>query len=235
MPVIAIPRRLGHIWVGHRPPPTAWMDSWKHLHPDWDYTLYDNAFLFSRRWRNQPLINAFYRRGEYAGVSDLMRYEILHEQGGFLPEADSTCLRPTDELWSTPSLYSVWENEQRKPGFISPFLASTPGHPYLDYIQTRVKRRNSAEQLDGAWKSVGNKFLKKAMAARAPENTVIFPSHYFIPTHKKYDRYTGASPVYCEQHWGSTYGLYAEPSGPDLAKLRAEHMTILEHRLSCDP
>ena len=38
-------------------------------------------------------------RAEYMGVSDLMRYEILEEVGGIIPEADSICLRATDELW----------------------------------------------------------------------------------------------------------------------------------------
>ena len=41
-------------------------------------------------------------RKEYAGVSDLMRSEILEEVGGFIPEADSICLRATDELWDKP-------------------------------------------------------------------------------------------------------------------------------------
>ena len=31
-----------------------------------------------------------------------MRYEMLEEVGGFIPEADSICLRVTDELWDKP-------------------------------------------------------------------------------------------------------------------------------------
>ena len=68
-----IPRRLGHIWIGPQPAPLEWMDTWKAAHPGWDYTLYDNAYLTGRRFRNQPLINEYFRRAEYAGVADLMR------------------------------------------------------------------------------------------------------------------------------------------------------------------
>lgn len=229
--MVAIPKRLGHIWVGHKPAPERWLESWRQFHPEWDYTLYDNEALFSRRWRNQALINEFYRRGEYAGVSDIMRYQILHEQGGFIPEADSTCLRATDELWLTPSLYTVWENEARKPGLVSPFLASVPGHEYLDFVLNRIRRRNSPEKLGSAWRSVGNLFLKKAMAARRAENLVVFPSHFFIPTHKKFERYSGSGPVYCEQHWGSTFGLYDEAHGGNIDAVRAEHQKILEQNL----
>ena len=96
--MLQIPKIIGHIWIGHLQAPQDWMKTWREYHPTWEYRLYDNEFLFSRRWKNQELINAFYARKEYAGVSDLMRYEILEEVGGFIPEADSICLRPTDEL-----------------------------------------------------------------------------------------------------------------------------------------
>ena len=40
-----------------------------------------------------------------------MRYEILEEIGGFIPEADSVCLRATDKLWNTTeAAYTVHEN-----------------------------------------------------------------------------------------------------------------------------
>ena len=80
-------------------PPQEWMQTWRDYHPTWEYQLYDNEHLFSLRWNNQELINAFYARKEYMGVSDLMRYEILEEVGGIIPDADSICLRATDELW----------------------------------------------------------------------------------------------------------------------------------------
>ena len=58
-----------------------------------------------------------------------MRYEILKEVGGFIPEADSICLRPADELWDQAgAAYMVHENEVAKPGLVSPFLASVPKH-----------------------------------------------------------------------------------------------------------
>ncbi len=232
--MIQIPKILGHIWVGHLPAPTEWLDTWKKFHPEWEYRLYDNEFLFSRRWRNQDLINAFYNRKEYAGVSDLMRYEILHEIGGFIPEADSICQKNTDELWTEDALYSVYENEVNKPGLISPFLASTPNHKYLDYIQRRVRRRNHVDKLAAAWKSVGNRFLAHALKSSPPgedHKVIIFPSHYFIPRHKKFERYSGDGPVYCDQLWGSTFGNYKVDPTVDVKTVHTDHMKRLEKRL----
>ena len=100
--MLQIPKIIGHIWVGKLQAPQEWMQTWRDYHPTWEYRLKDNEYLFSRRWKNQELINAFSARKEYAGVSDLMRYEMLEEVGGFIPEADSICLGATDELWDKP-------------------------------------------------------------------------------------------------------------------------------------
>ena len=120
-----IPKKLGHIWVGDRQPPLEWMETWKQKHPDWDYQLFDNSYLSSRRWRCEAQIAEYMKHRQYAGVSDLMRYEILLEQGGFLPEADSICLRSVDELFVLPSLYTAYEHETKTRRFVSPFYASS--------------------------------------------------------------------------------------------------------------
>jgi len=57
------------------------------------------------------------------------------------------------------------------------------------------------------WKSTGNEWLSKVIPNYKP-NIVIWPSHYFIPTH--YDRampnYNGTDKVYAHHLWGSTGG-----------------------------
>ena len=100
---VQIPRKLSQIWIGPRTPPTAWMQSWRDKHPDWDYTLYDNAYLGETTFRNRAILDEYLRRGEYAGAADIMRYEILFRTGGFMPEADSICLENTEELFPAPA------------------------------------------------------------------------------------------------------------------------------------
>ena len=233
--MLQIPKIIGHIWVGHLQAPKEWMQSWRDHHPTWEYRLYDNEFLFSRRWKNQELINAFYARKEYAGVSDLMRYEILEEVGGFIPEADSICLRATDELWDKPdAAYTVHESEVFKPGLVSPFLASAPNHPIFPYLRVRAKRRNDPASLKPAWRSVGNRFLKFAIEEASQDiksKLVIFPSHYFIPEHKDTGMYQGEGPVYCNQLWGTTFNRYKLDPKVNLEERYDAHMRRLNERL----
>jgi FkbM family methyltransferase len=57
-----IPKKLGHIWIGDRQPPLEWMKTWKQKHPDWDYQLFDNSYLSSRRWRCEAQIAEYMKR-----------------------------------------------------------------------------------------------------------------------------------------------------------------------------
>ena len=104
-----------------------------------------------------------------------MRYEILFENGGFIPEADSICLRETDALWNKEHLYAAYENEQEVPGYISPFLASASKHPYLKYIVAHIAKRWTPKTLRAPWKCVGNAFSRKAFDPPAARQ------HYCIP------------------------------------------------------
>ena len=202
------------------------MATWRDMHADWDYTLYDNAYLCGRRWRNQSLINEYFRRGAYAGVADLMRYEILLETGGFIPEADSECLLACDALFIQGTLFTVYENEQRKPGLVSPFLAAAPGHAFVETVVSDLGRRWTPETLKVPWRSTGNRYLRFRIEEAQPD-IVIFPSHYFIPEHKRAPAYSGDGPVYARQHWGSTRNSYARHTPDEEARLRDETLAAL--------
>ena len=103
------------------------------------------------------------------GVSDLMRYELLLEQGGVIAEADSVCLKPIDDLFPTPSLYSVYENEAHRPGYLSPFIAGTPGHKLLEDILRDLGDRHTPETLQTPWISTGNRYLGSFIVGREDE------------------------------------------------------------------
>ena len=228
---VGIPRVLGHIWIGDRPAPAHWMQSWYDLHPDWQHVVYDNNFLTSRVWRNQALINQYFRLRKFAGVSDLMRYEILLERGGFMPEADSICLRRVDELFAAPGLYTVYENEKEMPGYVSPFLAASPGQPFLHQIVEHLRETQKPETLKDPWKAVGNRYLKSAISAFKPQLT-IYPSHYFNPEHYLGEHYAGSGPVYARQIWGTTMDLYEKHPEAIALALYSDTLTKLEANLA---
>lgn len=209
-----VPRRIGHIWIGPHPAPSDWMQTWRDAHPDWSYRVYDNDYLCNRRFRNQAQINAYFRRGKYAGVSDLMRYEILHDEGGFLPEADSVCLHPVDDLFTEDRAYSVFEFPKGRTGMMSPFLASQPGNRVIASIIDTLSTV-APDEMKMPWTTTGNGFLRRFFAAHPDlrAEITVFPSHYFIPEHYKGEVYSGPDRIYARQMWATTLRAYPHSRG----------------------
>ncbi|MFT7107559.1 MAG: hypothetical protein ACJAVT_002083 [Yoonia sp.] len=204
-----VPKHLSHIWIGPKPAPTTWMQSWRNHHPDWTYEVYDNNFLTSYPFRTQRLINEYFWRGEFAGVQDLMRYEILHAFGGFIADADSVCQHPIDELLVDGGLFTVYDRVSEVGRGVCPFLASNPGNPFLGEVIDRLVQLEPW-QLRKPFISTGNLFLMSEIKQRNCTDVTIFPSHYFVPWHHSTpsDVYDGPDKIYAEQMWGSATFRY---------------------------
>lgn len=115
------------------------MKTWIDKHPDWAYTLYDNDYLYNNEFRTWPQIEEYLKRGWYAGAADLLRYEILYREGGYLAGADSLCLHPIDELLEDGGeLYTVYENEFLRGQLVAPIVAAVPGHPFVKELIDRL-------------------------------------------------------------------------------------------------
>lgn len=204
-----IEKKMTQIWIGPRPAPIKWMNTWKENHPDWEYSIFTQEDLEKRTFRNKHLIDRYYEEGLFSGVSDLIRYELLYEQGGFFPEADFYCLRNTDELFTSPAdyCYTCYEQEKIRPGFVQPILACNPGNEFVGILIDTLNALTSSQLSPSPWMSTGNEWLSRMIPLHNPKIT-IWPSHYFIPTH--YDasigEYHGPDKIYAKHLWGSTGG-----------------------------
>lgn len=201
-----IPKILHHIWVGPRQPPLHWMSTWPRHHPRWRYITWNDETVFRRPWRNQRLVNAYRDQEEWRGVADVIRYEILHEMGGFMPGADSECLQPVDDLVTEPGItaYAVYENEKAAPGLITPVYAATPGAAFLDAMIQKISGAQAAEP----WECVGNRPMQQVYESRDWPSVRVWPSWMFNPEHYTGARHEGPEQPYARQHWGSTVGAY---------------------------
>jgi hypothetical protein len=84
----AIPRRLAHIWVGERPPPLHWMQTWRDHHPIGSIALRQR--LSDRQAVAEPASDrgifparAARRRGRSDALRDPVRNRWLHPRRGF--------------------------------------------------------------------------------------------------------------------------------------------------------
>jgi len=95
-----IPKIIHQIWLGPAKRPHRCMDSWKALHPDWEYKLWTDQDLdqlrqFGTKFAMEPM---YYRSNNYQMMSDVLRLEILYNFGGWFIDADAFALRPLDSL-----------------------------------------------------------------------------------------------------------------------------------------
>lgn len=114
-----IPRIFHFIWVGDESRrPDNCIDTWRTAHPDWSFKIWGNAELEGRDWINAHHM-AQMRQREMNGVADMMRWEILYEQGGIVFDADSVCLRPLEDEMLDCEAFACWESEIARPGLIA--------------------------------------------------------------------------------------------------------------------
>jgi hypothetical protein len=206
---MGIEKKITQIWIGPKDPPIKWMDTWKEKHPGWQYSVFSQKDLEKRRFINQKHIEYYYDKKIYTGVSDLIRYELIYEKGGFWPEADMICLNDTEELFSSPyeHCYTCYENEEIREGYVQPIFAANSGNKFLFQLILELNNTPTEKLSLKPWESTGNEWLSRMIKKYNPDIT-IFPSHYFIPNHYsvKSKPYSGSDKIYANHVWGSTGG-----------------------------
>lgn len=209
--MITIPRTIHIVWVGDESRrPDNCIDTWRQKNPDWQVRVWGNADLAREHWKNARHIQAM-RTREWNGVADMMRWEILLAQGGFAVDADSVCMRALEDwLFANALGCACFENEQAASGLLAAgYVAAVPGNAILHRVVEDIYASPSVTQAS-AWITVGPKRLTDAYrrSRRHHPEFRIWPSHYFIPEHHSGVKYTGSGPIFAEQKWASTKGLY---------------------------
>jgi mannosyltransferase OCH1-like enzyme len=204
-----IPRVLHFIWIGDESRrPDNCIETWRTRNPAWRIRIWGNAELFGRKWRNSRHMSMMAER-ELNGVADLMRYEILHEEGGFAVDADSVCIRPLENWLFEPAAFACWENELARPGLLATcHLAAARGDKLMEHVIADIHAEETVvDRL--AWRSTGPQRLTEVWRKTRYADLTIYPSHFFIPEHYCGARYSGPGPVFATHLWAGTRGLYA--------------------------
>ncbi|HZK76864.1 MAG TPA: glycosyltransferase [Candidatus Kapabacteria bacterium] len=199
-----IPKIIHQIWIGPHRRPTHLMQTWKTMHPDWEYRFWGNDEIASHPFRNQRHIDSI---PNWAGKCNVIRYELLREYGGVYVDADMECLRPLEDFFLQNDSFACWENERVTPGLVANSILGAI--PQNDLMQLMVEELEHTYQIEGpSWKSTGPLFLTRAIEEYKYNRITIYPSHYFYPVHHSGAVYRGEEKPYAHQFWGSTFESY---------------------------
>lgn len=203
-----IPKTIHIVWIGDESKrPDNCIGTWIDRNPGWQVKVWGNDLLDSTDWVNTEHMRAMSSR-EINGVADMMRWEILHREGGFAVDADSICVHPLDEALVDRRAFACWESEIARPGLIAAgYVGCEAGDPLVGRIVQDILAEPSVVH-DMAWKTVGPQRLTDAYRRYAYHALDILPSHYFIPEHFTGLRYDGSGIVYARQQWAATKAGY---------------------------
>jgi len=126
-----IPKVMHHIWDGDLPPLYQnYLEECKKIHPEWEFKFWSDKEIRDLNLQNQDLYD---KSRNYAGRSDIARYEILYKFGGVYRDADVKCYRPIDDLNHKYDFYVPIEYPNRYwPMTINNGIIGTKaGHPIL--------------------------------------------------------------------------------------------------------
>jgi hypothetical protein len=160
------------IWVGPKPFPSKSVNnvaSWIQYHPDWKVKFWTDqaAAHCPVDSMEKHLIDELSMRhlGSYlkqtdnfAEKADLLRYEILYQEGGIYADHDIQCYQSFDRLNRRFDFYAVLEPPHYIPGYsyaifpTNALIGSCPNHPILKKTMQKISQN---------WESVGTQFAGK--------------------------------------------------------------------------
>lgn len=203
-----IPKKLHITWVGDESlRPDNCIQTWIDHNPSWEIKVWGNSDLAEYGWVNSEHMKHMAKK-EWNGVADLMRWEILYNEGGVVVDADSVCIRPLENWLLEGEAFACWENEIVRPNLIAAgYVGSIKENPFIGQMILDLEAEESVIHAK-AWETVGPLFLTKAYRKYNYMNLTVFPSHFFIPRHYTGQTYDGGGMVFAKQAWASTKENY---------------------------
>jgi hypothetical protein len=215
--MVRVPKTIHFIWIGPKPFPRESVEnvrSWVSKHPDWTfkfwtdrdrplphpkmqkYLIQDLQFL--------KLFNCYHKSDNYGEKSDLLRYEILYQEGGVYVDHDVKCLQTFQPLNVAYDMYVGMEMPYKTSlsSSVLPtnnIVAARSGHPVLrrciDWLAEswdKIERDYPGKDRDSVINRVSHRtFLSlaesfKLLADKEGNRDIALPAFYFnAPDDKK--------------------------------------------------
>lgn len=205
-----IPKIIHQIWIGG-PLPEAFQElceSWKfyHMSRGWLYKLWTDEDVAQMQLHNQ----AFFDETDSPGVrSDLMKWEIIYNFGGFYLDVDYECLQPLDSLRSYDFVTALQPLDTFFVQLGAAFYGARPHHPILEHCIATIK---DDWHHKGAPTKTGPVHYTKsfyAMAGKDGNIDIALPASYAYPLgaqekEYQYEKWVNEG-AYAIHHWAKSW------------------------------
>ncbi|MFA5344544.1 MAG: glycosyltransferase [Kiritimatiellia bacterium] len=202
-----IPRMIHQVWIGPKPAPEEWIDTWHVAHPGWQHELWDENRIDAFSLVNREQYDRYVAAGCYNGACNVARAEILLRLGGVYIDADSACKYTMEGApfmgWD---FFTVYEADDLFIGgkrlIANGIIGARPGHPYLARLVARI---GQAAELNPSWRKTGPLLWTEVVG----DDPGVLPPYTFLPVHHSGHHNRIGGTVYAEQFWGTTREIQA--------------------------
>jgi mannosyltransferase OCH1-like enzyme len=178
-----IPKKLHFIWIGDQSKkPVACIDTWIKANPDYEVKIWGNDDVQGVNWKNYNKLHDMLIKKDFAGASDVMRYEILYEHGGIYVDADTYCIKPLEDWLLDCEAFACWEQELVRNNLVAnTVIGGAPKAEVWKMCIDAVATKDCTEK-KLAWMITGPALLTEVFF-KGQANLTVYPSHFFMPEH----------------------------------------------------
>jgi inositol phosphorylceramide mannosyltransferase catalytic subunit len=179
-----VPKKIHMIWLGSPVPAIVlqMFESWKRFHPGWEVKLWTDADVARVHLKNRQAFDAAKNWGE---KSDILRYEILHNDGGIYVDSDFECIKPFDDICKVADFFAGVAYSCGAPHVLNGLIGSRPGHPIMqrciDAMQVGTGDHDFQRILQATGPHYFSRCLNEAICAQSCGIVSLFPVTYFYP------------------------------------------------------
>jgi inositol phosphorylceramide mannosyltransferase catalytic subunit len=201
-----IPKKLHFIWIGDESKkPVKCIDTWMKKNLDYEVKVWGNNQVQTVNWKNHRQLHDMLAKKDYAGASDVMRYEILYEHGGIYIDADTFCVKPLEDWLLNCDAFASWEQELVRNNLIAnTIIGGVPGAEAWKMCMDAVATKDCAEE-KLAWMITGP-MLVTDVFFKEQANLTVYPSHFFMPEHHTGYKSKVTGHHFAKHLWGSGTG-----------------------------
>ena len=183
---IMIPKVIHYVWLGGKPLPKLaekCIKSWKKFAPDYEIKEWNEANLNIQKY---PFAQKAMELKDYAFASDVMRLDVLYENGGIYLDVDVELIRPIDEFLTHPSFIGLESKNLINPGAIYGSIAKNQDildileiYKSMNYIKDG--KPNKILIPDIFTEYYKNKGFNGKNELQILNSIAIYPTEYFSP------------------------------------------------------
>ena len=218
-----IPRKIHFIWIGTNPLPDyfeRFLKGFHKLNPEFEIKVWRNKDVtkknFPKVWsylkqskklqgdRIKEYTNAYtmyntkdepYTYNKYAQQTDLLRLELIYNEGGYYFDTTFECLKPLYSLFNTKAQFIGCNEVPRFKDFYAlsnSFFGATKGNPILRRLLAKNKLDNIDFRSANVAHETGPVYLRSGI--RLSDNYKILPMETMYPYVEEYS--PGEDPPY---------------------------------------